>query len=125
METTGFGKRLKLYLHEKNISQTTLAEKLSVKKQYLSKMLQDQFNPGMDIVSSIFKLLPDANCRYLITGEKDNQVSMVAEQTAQYHIKCAECQNKQQTINNQNDYINVLKNEVKKCLDDLEKRKAS
>jgi transcriptional regulator with XRE-family HTH domain len=126
MEKTGFGNRLKMFLVEKKLTQNFLATKISMKKQYLSRILKEEISPGIDIISQIFKALPDADCRWIITGEKLYTESILKEPKAHYG-KCDKCEEKEEKINTLFSYISKLQTELEECKKRLpeEKRKVS
>lgn len=118
------GQRIKEYLNQNGYTQVFFATKISVHPQKVYGWIKGRTEPQIVDLCSIVKTFTDIDSYWLITGIKKNEELILAEPKGQYK-NCPECTRKNKIIDNQDDYIKILKDELKKCIDTLEKRKAS
>ena len=62
-------KRLLQFLNAENISQSQLADTLSVARAGISHILSGRNKPGFDFIESLMLHYPDLNIEWLITGK--------------------------------------------------------
>jgi len=119
-----FGKRIEDILRNNKLNQREFADKINIKKQYVSWWVNDKVEPGYKSIVKILQAFPEVDANWLITGkykEYDN-ISIVNDHSSNYNI-CKECENKERTINNLNYIIDNLKSKIDKCNCESEKRK--
>jgi transcriptional regulator with XRE-family HTH domain len=63
------GKRLKLYLIERNLSQEELSSLSGVSKQTISNIIKGKNAPSGEVIIKIAKEYPDLNLNWLMTGK--------------------------------------------------------
>jgi transcriptional regulator with XRE-family HTH domain len=63
------GKRLKLYILERNLSQEELASLSGVSQQTISNIIKGKNAPSGEVLAKIAKEYPDLNLNWLMTGK--------------------------------------------------------
>ncbi|NTW31518.1 MAG: helix-turn-helix transcriptional regulator [Bacteroidetes bacterium] len=106
------------------LNQREFAEKINVKKQYVSWWVNDKVEPGYKSIARILQAFPEVDANWLIRGknEKNGNNNIVNEQKAIYNI-CKECENKERTIRNLNYIIDDLKCKLNECFKKLKEKK--
>jgi transcriptional regulator with XRE-family HTH domain len=68
----GIGKRIKELIHDLRLSQNEFAQKLNKFPQYISDVVNDKKNPGIDFINQIIDKFPQVNPEWLLhnTGPK-------------------------------------------------------
>ena len=119
-----FGKRIDAIMKNNKLNQREFADKINIKKQYVSWWVNDKVEPGYKSIVRILQAFPEVDANWLICGkykEHDN-ISTVNDPSVNYNI-CKECENKERTINNLNYIIDDLKCKINEYNNELAKKK--
>lgn len=121
--------RVKILLEDLKLSQKDIADKMQVKKQFVSDMFHEKASIGLSVVIKLLDLNKDINARWLINEEGDKLLKSdfvsngVKEPIKEYTKKCLVCEEKDKRIKElkshietQNITIDCLNNKLKKDL---------
>jgi transcriptional regulator with XRE-family HTH domain len=65
----GIGKRIKELIHDLHLSQNEFAQKLDKFPQYISDIVNEKKNPGIDFINQIVDKFPQVNLDWLLSDK--------------------------------------------------------
>ena len=65
----GIGKRIKELIHDLRLSQIEFAQKLGKFPQYISDVVNEKKNPGVDFINQIVDTFPQVNPEWLLSDK--------------------------------------------------------
>ena len=108
--------RIKEVLLKKGISQGELADGWKVSRQYINAILSGNGSIGIKLINKLVDAFPDLNLNWLLTGKGDmffdSQNTMKEPETEYSNSNLLK--SKEEVIQIQHDYIEQLKNTLKK-----------
>jgi len=108
--------RIKEVLLKKGISQGELADRWKVSRQYINAILSGNGSIGIKLINKLVDAFPDLNLNWLLTGKGDmffdSQNTMKEPETEYSNSNLLK--SKEEVIQIQHDYIEQLKNTLKK-----------
>jgi transcriptional regulator with XRE-family HTH domain len=110
-------KRIKEILLKKGISQGELADKWKVSRQYINAILSGNGSIGIKLINKLIDEFPDLNLNWLLTGKGVmffESRNTMKEPEAEYSANSDLLKSKEEIVQVQRDYIEQLKDTVKK-----------